>query len=568
MNPNHINFVQNCIKQGNNGDDEDEQNEHFTVLLNGQKDLEDQLEEFKKACDVHNKHQRKSKRRRYYSLALMAEMVNCTTKDEVKRLLKNNTRTFLVDVVKNKPQEVEALVGLVKEAMNEQQLEDPNVLLTVGIALQITGDACRMGRNRNNCSLFLGKCNTITLTCNPAYRYSGFKEIAYVINLDYHLPSIQLDDVISIGQEVKGVVIKKLKTCIAVCIQEAGIVNSYDYIEIPNQCKSLQSQTLIDIFTKDLEMAIRIQADFIAVPRIRCLKFLKALRHRITNDHNFMLIGNIDLEYVSRKMLDLLGLIQQLDFLWLTNLFSNSQTEYLYLLQDVIPLAKCSKVPIIGSVPLEDCSDFKSFENHEFLWKIDCMFIVKSAWCNKYPLVVKKLLPIKNYRLAVTDNTMAIRDILSSMQSIINFIIRTISSIECRAIFIYSKCKTAATALARVEIYCPVFVILPLESMDASELDDEMKYRIKLCKTLNLRRNLRPLLYTKEMNECEYKPIDYGIEYVRRCGCLETGDFVITLEVAKENGDDNVQLGVGEDVVIMRAFYVAPPKLGEKLKCN
>lgn len=568
MNSNRIEFVQNCVKHTNdNGDNFDDKNENFTVLLNGENDLENQLEEFKKACNVHTKIQRKSKKRRYYSLALMAEIVHCTTIDEVKRLLKNNARTFLIDLVKNKTQEVEALVDLVNQAKKDHQLEDPHNLLTVGVALRITGDCCRMGRNRNNCSLFLAKSNTITLTCNREYRYCGFKEIAYVINLEYYLPFIHLNDAISIGQEVKGTVIKKFKTCIAVSIEQAGIVNSYEYIEIPNQCKCLQPQTLADMFTQELEVAFRIQADFIAIPHIRCLPFLKALRHYIKNNYSFMLIGNIDFENVNVEMLDLLSLIKQLDFLWLTNLFSNNQTDYLYLLQNVIPLAKCLKVPIIGSVPLEDWRDFKSFENHEFLWKIDCMFISKSVWCNKYPLVVKKLLPIKNYRLTVTDNTMATHDILSSLESIVHFIIRTISSIECRAIFLYTKCKTPAIALARMEIYCPVFVMLPLDPTESGDIDEETKYRIKLCKSLNLRRNLRPILYTKDMNECEYNPLDYGIEYVRSCGCLETGDFIITLEVAKENGEDNVQLGIGEDVVIMRAFYIPPSKVGEKFKC-
>jgi len=52
---------------------------------------------------------------------------------------------------------------------------------------------------------------------------------------------------------------------------------------------------------------------------------------------------------------------------------------------------------------------------------------------------------------------------------------------------------------------------------------------------------------------------------MRRKGCLEVGDFVVTLEVGKEE-EDNVVLGVGEDVCILRAFYVAPVFNCEKFK--
>ncbi|XP_065360757.1 uncharacterized protein LOC135954505 [Calliphora vicina] len=554
----NIEFIKNTKENIN----ENKHEQEFSVILNGQKDLENQLEQFKKLCDAHNKHQRKRTKRRYYNLALMAKLENNTTHEEVKRLLKNYTRTFMIDVVENKPFEIEALVAMLKQAAEEQQLEETGSKLTIGLALQITGDACRIGRSRNNCSLFLARGNILTLTTNTAYRYSCFKEIAFVINLTHYLPYINLNDKISIGPEVLGIVVKKLKTSIAIQIQEAGIVNSYDYIELPNQCYTLQLTTLADMFTKDLEMASKLQVDFIVLPHIRCLQFLKLLHQKLKSNYHLKLIGRLDLEYISSKMLDLMSLIKHLDYLWLTNLFNNTQTINNILKQDIIPLAKCLKKPLIGSVPLERCSDFKLFENHEYLWKIDCMFIEKSSWCNKYPLIVKKLLPIKDYRLAVV-----LHDILSNCQSLVNFVIRTISSIECQAVFLYTKCDTAAKALSRVEIYCPVFVILPLEQSTLDNNVEEVNCLIELAKNLNLRRNLRTVLYTKEMNECEYKPIDYGIEYARLCGYLETGDFIITLEMGNENGDEHVQLGVGEDVVKMRAFYVPPLKVGEKFKC-
>ncbi|KAL9909695.1 uncharacterized protein ACN427_004743 [Glossina fuscipes fuscipes] len=539
----------------------------FTLLLNGQKDLELQLDEFRKACSAHEKRRRKRCRRRYYNLGLMAKVVLRTTEDELKRLLKNGTRTFLVDTVTNKPNEVEDLVEMLNHVLEDYQSEDTSMKLVTGLAVEITGDSCRVSRTHNNCSIFLNKGDITNLTIDTCYKYSSFKEIMYVINLKYYLPTLKLCDEIKIGREVRGKVVKKLKNNVAVFIEDPGLINSYEYIELPNQCYSLQIQTMPDIFKDDLALATKVKADYIVMPLIRCMPFLKVLRYNLQEYHKFKLIGTIDLEYVSSKMLDLMGIIKLLDFLWLPNLFNLSTGLHAYICQDVIPIAKCLKKPVIGTVPLECCSDFKVFENHEFLWKIDCIFIEKSQWCNKYPLIVKKLLPIKDFRIGVVDNASTLKDILFSYQSIVNFIIRTISSIECQAIFLYSKCEGATTALARVEIYCPVYVMLPLEQAD-SDKDEQKLYPIELAKSLNLRRNLRCIVYTKEMNFCEYKPIEYGIEYARRVGCLETGDFVITLEVCKEGGENKVELGVGEDVVIMRAFYLPPPVPGEKYLCN
>ncbi|KAM7356985.1 uncharacterized protein ACRADG_002526 [Cochliomyia hominivorax] len=540
MQTNNIEFIKNTNK---NIDHNEKDEQEFTVLLNGQKDLEDQLEEFKKVCETHDKHQRKRKKRRYYNLALMAKVEQNTSQEEVKRLIKNNTKTFLIDVLTNKPQQIEDLFQMIKQTADELEIEDPYNKLVVGMVLQITGDACRTGRCRNNCSLFLARGDTMTLTTNMEYRYSCFKEIAFIINLVYYLPQLQLNDKISIGQEVSGIVIKKLKSSVTICIQEAAT-------------------TLNSMFQRDLEMALKFQVDFIALTHIRYLTFLKLLQNE-ANLHGLTIIGSLDLDYITQKMLDLMKFIKQLDYLWLTNLFNHTEMLKIILIQDVFPVAKCLKKSIIGSVPLEDCSDFKLYENHEFLWNIDCIYIEKSSWCNKYPLIVKKLLPIKNYRLAVVENANIIHDILTNCQSVVNFVIRTISSIECQAIFLYSKCATAAKALSRVEIYCPVFVILELDNKE-----EDINCVVTLSKNLNLRRNLRTILYSKQMNVCEYKPIDYGIEYLRQGGCLETGDFIITLEVGKENGDDHAQFGVDEDVVIMRAFYVPPLKIGEQFKCT
>uniref|UniRef100_A0A034VVF5 Pyruvate kinase n=1 Tax=Bactrocera dorsalis TaxID=27457 RepID=A0A034VVF5_BACDO len=543
------------------GDEEEDNEREFRVLLNDNQSLMKRLEEFKRACDEHEKHARKRCKRRYYNLGLMARIVMETTDDELRSLLKNGARTFLIDTATSKRNEFEQLLIRSKTIIDKFQEEEPRIRIPIGIALQFQGDCCRIGRLRNNCSVLLHRGDIMTLTLDEAYRYSSFREIAFVLNLKYYFKSLKLDDILLLGNEVKGKIVKKLKNNIALVIEDAGIINSYEYIELPNQCYSLSNETFPDLFMNDLQLAAQSKADFIVLPRIRCKPFLRTLRNSLKDEYNFKLIGTIDLEFISSKMLDLMGIVKLLDYVWIQDMFCASTSMQNHIINDLIPLAKCLKKPIIGTIPLERCSDFKRFENHDFLWRIDTMFIQKSSWCNKYPLIVKKLLPLKDFHKAVVENSTALKNILSSYQSIVNFIIRTITSVECQAIVMHSKCETAAVALGRVEIYCPVLMMLPLESME----ENEFECKLKLAKALNLRRNLRGILYTKEMNEANLSPIEYGIEFGRVSGLLETGDFVITLEVCKEDEDD-VQYGVNEDVVILRAFYLPPIPIGEKFK--
>uniref|UniRef100_A0A1I8M5D0 Uncharacterized protein n=1 Tax=Musca domestica TaxID=7370 RepID=A0A1I8M5D0_MUSDO len=533
----------------------------FTVLLNGQRDLDEQWNDFMQQCNAHDKHARKRCKRRYYNLALMAKLACNTTADEIKNLIKNGTRTFLLDAVRNRAEELEKMANLLRATVEEVQTQDPNAILAVGLAIEINGDCCRIGRLRNNCSIFVEIASNITLTSDRSYKYSGFKEICHVINLQHYLPSLKLNDEIKIGNEVRGRITKILKNSISLMIDEPGIINSYDYLELPQQCKLLNLQKATNVFSQDLDLAATLNADFLVIPQIRCKSVLKMLRHHIKEHFRFQIIGIIDLEYVNRKMLDILALIKLLDFLWLSNLFDLTPEIYNYICQDVIPAAKCWKKPLIGTVPLKRCSDFRIFENHDFLTKIDCIFIEKSEWCNKYPLIVKKLLPIKDYRRGVAPASAALREPLSSYQSAVNFIIRTISTIECQAIFLRTKCEKAAAALGCLEIYCPVFVIIATQD-NVLNNDEE-----KIAKILNFKRNLRLIIYNKAMNFCDYTPLDYGIEYARGCGAIEVGDFIITIDMDTYGGEDSVQLGVDEDVVIMRAFYVPPKSVGEKLIC-
>ncbi|XP_013116582.1 uncharacterized protein LOC106093961 [Stomoxys calcitrans] len=536
--------------------------DQFTILLNGQRELEQQLIEIQKACDLSVQHRRKRVKKRYYNLALMAKVVCHTTTEEVKRLIINGTKSLLIDAVTNTLEDVENIYTMIKNTIKDLQTEDPTTHLVVGIALEITGDSCRIGRLRNDCSIFVKKGDIMTLTTDANYKYSSFKEICYVINLVHYLPSLALSEEIKIGNEVHGHIVKKLKGSIAFQVNSPGIINSYEYIDFLKSCHSLDMHVFQLMFTQDLELAAKINTDFVVISNIRWKPLLKVMHHHIKYLYNFKLIGTLDLANGSAKKLDTLGIVKLLDFIWLPNLFTLSKSMQTYVCKDVIPVAKYLKKPIIGSVPLERCSDFHIFENHDFLWKIDCIFIEKSTWCNKYPLIVKKLLPIRDFRRGVVDNPKALLEILTSHQSVVNFIIRTISSIECQAIFLYTKCETAAAALGRVEIYCPVYVLL---SMD--ETDEVTQKQVQLAKVLNLRRNLSSILYYKKTNLCEYKPIDFGLEYARASGHIETGDFVITIEVGKWGVEDTLHLGVDEDVVIMRAFYVAPMNVCEKFKC-
>ncbi|XP_017136250.1 uncharacterized protein LOC108151870 [Drosophila miranda] len=533
--------------------DDENQLEKFTVRLNGQHDLEQRLRDFKAACEAHEKHARRRKRRRYYHMGLVAKLVAETTPDELRRMLENGTYTFHVDAVSNKPDELNAILETLKLAIADH-IEDRELRLATGLALEINGECCRVGRLRNNCAVMLARGAVVTLTTNGDYRYGGYKEIIFVINLQAYLQSVKINDILLIGREVRCRVVKTLREALTVLIIDAGLLTGYDFIELPRQCHALDPAVYPDLYMNDLKIAAELKANYVVLPKIRCKNFLKAVRHTIKDEFDLKLIGIIDFEYVRTNMLDLLGIIKLLDYILIPDMFNVSCCVYNYIMEDVLPIAHCQKTPVIGTVPLERCSDFKRFELHEFLWKIDSIHIQKSPWCNKYPLIVKKLMPIRDYRVGVVQNKMTVKNILTSYQTIVNFIIRTISSIECQAIFIYTKCENASIALSRTEIYCPVFLMMPL-------LDDDdeatIKCKFDLARALHLRRNMHPVLYTKDLNECNYSPIEFGVDYIRRKGCLEVGDFVVTLEVGKEDAE-NVVIGIDEDVCILRAFYVSP----------
>ncbi|XP_064544364.1 uncharacterized protein LOC135432590 [Drosophila montana] len=535
--------------------------EKFTIRLNGQKDLEQRLREFKAACDAHEKHARKRRRRRYYHIGLLAKVVMETTHDELRRMLEHGTYTFHVDMVAFKPEELATILETLNIAI-AAHADERELRTATGLAVEINGDCCRVGRLRNNCTTMLARGSVVTLTTNPAYRYAGFREIVYVINLRAYLSSIRLNDVLLIGREVRCRVVKTLNEALAVLIIDAGLLTSYDFIELPRQCHALQPEVYPELFLSDLQTAAELKANFVVLPKIRCKSFLRAVRTAIMSDFDMKLIGCIDFEYVRNNMLDLLGIIKLLDYIWIPDMFNVNCCVYNYIMEDALPIAHCQKKPVIGTVPLERCNDFKRFELHEFLWKIDTIHMQKSPWCNKYPLIVKKLMPIRDYRVGVVQTQQQVKSILTSYQTIVNFIIRTIATIECQAIFVFTKCENASVALARSEIYCPVYMMMPLNN-DDDELT--IKCKFDLARALHLRRNTHPVLYTPDLNECNYSPIEFGVDYMRRKGCLEVGDFVVTLEVGKED-EENIVLGVGEDVCILRAFYVAPVFNCEKFK--
>ncbi|XP_030385165.1 uncharacterized protein LOC115632242 [Scaptodrosophila lebanonensis] len=533
----------------------------FRIRLNGQQDLEQRLLEFKAACDAHEKHARKRRHRRYYHMGLVAKIVMETTPEELRRMLENGVFTFHVDAVANKPDELNTILDTLHIAISSFEAERELRVVTA-LALEINGECCRVGRLRNNCTVLMARGSVVTLTTNEAYRYSGFKEILFVINLQYYLSSIKLGDMLIIGRDVRCRVVKTLREAVAVLIIDAGLLASYDFIELPQQCHRLSPDIYPELFMKDLQIAVDYKANYVVLPKIRCKAFLRAVRQSLREEYDMKLIGMVDFEYVRCNMLDLLGIIKLLDYLWIPDMFNVNCCVYNYIMDDVLPISRCQKVPVIGTVPLERCSDFKRFELHEFLWKIDSIHIQKSPWCNKYPLIVKKLMPVRDYRVGMVQTKALVKNIMTSFQTVVNFIIRTISSIECQAIFLYTTCENAAVALSRTEIYCPVYVMMPLNDDDDRPT---ILCKFNLARALHLRRNMHPVMYAKELNECEYSPIEFGVDYMRRKGCLEVGDFVITLEVAKEN-EENVVLGVGEDVCILRAFYVAPLLACEKFK--
>lgn len=544
--------------------------DEFQILLD-QQGLDEKLLKFKETCTAYEKNQRKRYRHRYHHLGLMAKLDPDINEDEMRLLLKNGIRSFLVDVVTHKKVQISYMLSVLNTVQKQYQTEDDHIQIVTGLAVQITGDNCRVGRLRNDCSIFMQCGDVTTLTTNYSYRYSGFREIVYVINLKYYMHSLKLGDLIGIGKEVCGRVVKILKHSIALIINSAGIVNSFEFIQLPNQCYKLSYDKLTQMFKSEIQYVKKTKANFIVVPCIRCLPFLKALRHYVKEEKNIKLIGSVDIKYACDKMADTLSILTLLDVLWIPDLFTSPSQLNNYISQDILPIAMNLKKVIIGTVPLQCCSDFRAFENHEYLWKIDCMFIEKSKWCHKYPLIVKKLLPIKDYHMGVIQNVVPIKHPNHSYKSVVSFIIRTISTIECHGIIMYTKCNKAAAALSRPEIYCPVYVLLPMYDQHESDpevIEKQMTDRFNLVRFLNLHRNLRSILYANDANKCNLSPIDFGIAYARRLECIKTGDFIITVEVGKENEDEGFQLDEGDDVVIMRAYYLPPLKEGDPFQCQ
>jgi len=111
----------------------------------------------------------------------VAKLVTETTHDELRRMLENGTYTFHVDTVANKPDELKAILDTMNIAI-AAHTEERELRLTTGLALEINGECCRVGRLRNNCTVMLARGGVVTLTTDEAYRYKGYKEIVYVIS--------------------------------------------------------------------------------------------------------------------------------------------------------------------------------------------------------------------------------------------------------------------------------------------------------------------------------------------------------------------------------------------------
>ncbi|XP_037933347.1 uncharacterized protein LOC119668042 [Teleopsis dalmanni] len=542
----------------------------FDVFLDGRVAVENELQAFTRACHVYNKEnrrrgyiKRRKTKRRYYKLGLVAEIETETTNDQIDSLLMVGVRTFYFDAFRNRPENVQQMIQRTKIQIEQYRLGETASLLVTSLAITINGENCVTGRMRNNCTDHLKRGEIVSLTSDERYKYCSYREIAYVSNLSFYLSRLSLNDEIQIGPSLKGPIVKKLTETIAILVEVAGPLHSYMDVELPSIAYTLSADEIPHMFAEDLGIAINANVNYIVVPKLRNKKYLMILRSYIPEEYALNIIGVLDFEYIRDNMCDIRGILKQLDYLWIPDMFSISHTMQRFVFDEVIPIAKSIRKPIIGTIHMERRIDFNNFENHYFLWKIDTIFIERSITCKKYPLIVKKLLPLYDYRKITVDKCSIVKEILTAYDTVVNFIIRTICSVECQAIFVHATCEPAALALGRVEIYCPVFVVMQVD--EADPFDVSRKH--SLARAIQLRRNLQPLLYTEEMNKCDFTAVEYGIDYARNKDLLHTGDFIITIEVAKlPEEEEEEEIGEGEDGVILRATFLPPIKKYEQFK--
>lgn len=443
----------------------------------------------------------------FYELNLVAKVCIQTSFEDIKRLAQNGTRTFLIPVAFQTPQQLDHTVETLNSAIHDFEFNS-DFSYPTGIGYEIKGEILRTGRMRNDALEEVFSKSLLVLTADKSYKYCCMKEIVYVYNLSRYIPIFKINDKISIdNHQIRGRVVKIINKHVTILLDRGGFLSNYMLVNIPYYIENdpLSKETLSDI-----ELAFNNQGDFIFVPGVRNKNLLKNInRHLKTFENHLKVIAEFDLQFVLENFVDMCRIAKYCDGFLIDNIgFRPKQ-----FLVNMIDLARSVQKPVLGLIPIRKCKDFDRFENHEIIKMLDSMYIEKSNKQGRFPIIAKKLLPLpEELRHKNFSHNGPSKHCLS------NCIKLTMKSIRCSAIiYATTNLDSIPFHLTEIEIYCPVVVVC-LNRVAG--------------KYMNLFRNLKVVMYPRSDSSEDLIPkeqcmMKLGICFCRRQLGLKAGDFIL-----------------------------------------
>lgn len=516
--------------------------------LSGEYDPEDHFDDEKKVkrkdiCDFLNYLKRMNvcdparSTKHFYELNLVARICTKTTDEDVKRLLQNGTRMFLIPIGFHTPKELIQSVNNLYCAINEFEMSS-DFIYPIGIGYEIKGEVLRTGRMRNDAIEAVTSKSLLVLTADKSYEFSSMKEIVYVHNLYRYIPIFKINDVVFIDNyKIKGRIVKIINQHVTILIDRGGLLSNYMNVDISYY---IENDPLTEEILKDIEFVVSKNADFIFVPGVRNKNLLKNIhKHLQTNKNNLKVIAELDLQFLLTNFVDMCRVVKYCDGFFIEKIDFRSRR----FLINMIDLARSTQKPVLGLIPIKKCRDFDRFENHEIIKMLDSMFIEKSNKQGRFPIIAKKLLPLPE---ELEPNKGSHKD--PTRHCLSNCVKLTIKSIRCSAIiYAATNLDSIPVHLTETEIYCPVVVVC---------------LNLAAGKYMNFFRNLKVIMYPRSDYSEDKLPNEqcmtkYGICFCRRQLGLKAGDFVLcTFETNTEFNKKIVKfcaIFLPEEAVVMNA---------------
>lgn len=443
----------------------------------------------------------------FYELNLVAKICIKTTFEDIKRLLQNGTRTFVIPLGFHTPQQLDMTIIKINTAIQEFQTY-ADFIYPIGIGFEIKGEVLRTGRMRNDSVEEVEAKTLLVLTSDVSYKYSSMLEIVYVHNLSRYIPIFKINDVISIDHnKILGRVVKIINQHVTILIDKGGLLYNYMDVDIPYY---IENDPLTNDIIRDLDMANMNNVDFIFVPGVRNKNLLRNIRSHLQSFSSPMrVIAELDLPFLLQNFVDMCRISKYSDAFLIDKLSFRPEK----FLTNIIDLSRSVQKPILGLIPIRKCKDFEKYENHKIIQMLDSMFIEKSNKQGKFPIIAKKLLPLpeelKSKRISYSD---------PETHCLSNCLKLTVKSIKCSAIiYTTTNLDSIPFHLSQPDIYCPVVIIC---------------LNIVAGKYMNLYRNFKVIMYPMDEYSEDSLPkescmMKYGICYCRRQLNLKPGDFVL-----------------------------------------